>query len=351
MRRPRRDAPRPEPGHPVARATAPLFQTAVDASNLSFDRAQRAAIAALADPSPHGYYLWGDVGRGKSLLAELYLDSVRGVPSRRFHFHEFFRELHAEIAGTRQPLDHAIARTLGPARAVLFDEFHVHDVADAVFLTATLRSLIERDVLLVATSNYPPDGLLPNPLQHRRFLPAIRLIESRLRVVGLGQGPDHRRTDADLGHAHGFGSGAWTIEPARSGDPDHSVPLTPNGIPVTARAAGADGVTFDYAELFDRPLGVREYLWIAERYPAVTICDVPDLAQGDRDGLLRFSGLVDVLYDRDVPLTVRAAGPPDALLAAQEPPRDAARTISRLATLAVSRAEEEVPGPGVGTRR
>ena len=345
-----RNAARESSRHALAQSTARRFPAAARRLPLVLDDNQREAITAMTAPTPHGYYLWGGVGRGKSLLAELYLDQMPAEITERFHFHDFFRRLHAEITTTRLPLDEAIARMLGPARAVLFDEFHVHDVADAVLLTATLRALFHRDILLVATSNYPPEGLLPDPLQHERFLPAITLIRDELRVVAVGDGTDYRVTSHDHGHADGFGAGSWFASADGSTSPVEvrrgDVTLMPNGIPVHAQAADAEGATFAYAELFDRPLGVREYLWIADHFPAVTLTAVPDLAHGDRDALVRFSILVDVLYDRDIPLTVCADSDPDAMLAAPEPPRDAARTVSRLATLrSLSRATAGDPLP------
>lgn len=350
MRRVFSNAPRMSSGNSLAQQAALRFQGAAGHLPLVLDDNQRTAITAMTAPTPHGYYLWGGVGRGKSLLAQLYLDQIPAPITERFHFHDFFRRLHAEITTTRPPLDEAIGRMLGPARAVLFDEFHVHDVADAVLLTATLRALFHRDILLVATSNYPPEGLLPNPLHHERFLPAITLIRDELRVVAVGDGPDYRVTSDDRGNAQGFGAGSWFASAEGGTAPVDvrrgAVTLMPNGIPVCAQAADGGGVTFAYAELFDRPLGVREYLWIADHFPAVTLTAVPDLAHGDRDALVRFSILVDVLYDRDIPFTVYADSGPGAMLAAAEPPRDAARTVSRLATLrSLGRATAGAPLP------
>ncbi|MGD9430819.1 cell division protein ZapE [Arthrobacter russicus] len=150
----------------LAVSTSPLFQLAVAASGIAFDDAQRAAIVRLSAPPIHGFYLWGAVGRGKSMLSDLYYDAVPTARKRRFHFHSFFRELQTEIAATRQPVENSISRILGSARVVLFDEFHVHDVADAVYLTKTLDALMQQGVLVLATSNYAPDELMPNPLFH-----------------------------------------------------------------------------------------------------------------------------------------------------------------------------------------
>ncbi|HIX00789.1 MAG TPA: cell division protein ZapE, partial [Candidatus Nesterenkonia stercoripullorum] len=174
--------------HHVATASSGAFRAAVDRSGVSFDDAQLAAIAALGSPARHGYYLWGGVGRGKSLISETYFAVIPGSRKRRFHFHEFFRDLQAQIVRERGPLDRSIRRLIGDARAVFFDEFHVHDVADGIYLSATLKSLLNSNVFFLATSNYAPEGLMPNPLYHERLLPAIDVLRSELDVVHIGEG-------------------------------------------------------------------------------------------------------------------------------------------------------------------
>lgn len=317
----------------LAVATSPRFQLAARQSGLMFDDAQHAAIARLSDAPEHGFYLWGAVGRGKSMLSDLYFDVIPTSSKRRFHFHSFFRELQTEIVAARQPVEKSIATIIGPARVVFFDEFHVHDVADVVYLTKTLDVLIERSILVIATSNYAPRELMPNPLFHDRFIPAIKLIESRLEVVALGSGPDYRRIATDRGHL-GFGAGRWSIDPAPSpGAHRSTVELTVNGLPVRAVTAEGSAATFTYAELCEQPLGVREYLRLAEDFDSISLIDVPDLASAKPDPLMRLCILIDVLYDRDRQLDIQASSAPERMLNAKEPPYDAARALSRLATL------------------
>lgn len=319
--------------HRLAAATSPRFQLAVERSGFVFDDAQHAAIARLSDAPEHGFYLWGTVGRGKSMLSDLYFDTIPMSRKRRFHFHGFFRELQTEIAATRQPVEKSIANIIGSARVVFFDEFHVHDVADAVYLTKTLDALIERNILAIATSNYAPNELMPNPLFHDRFIPAIKLIESRFEVVTLGSGPDYRRIATDRGHL-GFGAGHWSIDPALSSGAHRSmVELVVNGLPIRAVTTENSAATFTYAELCEQPLGVREYLGLAEDFDCIRLIDVPDLASAKRDPLMRLCNLIDVLYDRDQQLDIQASSAPERILDAKEPPYDAARTLSRVATL------------------
>jgi cell division protein ZapE len=344
-----RSAPRPASARALRRAKAagrlaargrPGFRAAAARTGFAYDPGQQQARALLEERLPphlHGWYLWGPVGRGKTHLAQLLFDTLPTDRRVRFHFHDFFRDLHAEITRTRQPVREAITRTLRSARAVMFDEFHVHDVADASFLTSTLRVLEENGTLLIATSNYAPEALLPNPLFHEHALPAIALLTRGLRIVEVPAGPDHRedlhRDLREERHAqphsglHGgehappvpsFSSGSWRVI-----DPEEP-----------AAASGSfPPDTFTFHELCERPVGPHQYLALAERLAAVRVVEVPDLARAGRDPLQRFATLVDVLHDRQVPLHVTSSAAPDRMLSAAEPPLDAARTVSRLRSL------------------
>jgi len=304
----------------------------IGALAIAFDDAQLAAIEALSTPALHGYYLWGDVGRGKSLIGEAYFSAIPTDRKRRFHFHDFFRDLQAQIVREREPLDRSLRRLIGNAHAVLFDEFHVHDVADGVYLSATLERMLADDVFILATSNYPPEGLMPNPLYHERFLPAIEIIRTRFDVVHLGDGHDYRleRTAS----TRGFGAGTWHAR-TRAEIGAAAIEIDAAGHVMTACRVDDDTAAFRFADLCARPLGVAQYLWLAERFHAITLVAVPDLATVDRDPLARFANLIDVLYDRDIPLHVFATGGPGRLLKAAEPPPDARRMVSRLSTIAL----------------
>ncbi|WP_458113827.1 cell division protein ZapE [Arthrobacter sp. R1-13] len=314
----------------IASANSSPFHAAISGSGLKFDRAQIAAIDALSTPARHGYYLWGDVGRGKSLISETYFATIPTDHKRRFHFHDFFRDLHAQITREREPLDRSLRRLIGNARAVFFDEFHVHDVADGVYLSATLKSLLDDGILVLATSNYAPEDLMPNPLYHEHFRPAINIIRTELDVVHLGEGQDYRLKLAAA--TRGFGTGTWRTQiPVADDTP--AIELNAAGHIISARSIEDDTAVFTFRDLCAQPLGVSQYLWLAERLRTITLTAVPDLATVDRDPLARFANLIDVLYDRDIPLHVFAAGEPNRLVEASEPPRDAKRIASRLSTL------------------
>lgn len=314
----------------LASASHGAFRAAINDSGITFDDEQIAAIDALSKPARHGYYLWGEVGRGKSLISETYFANIPTDRKRRFHFHDFFRDLQAQITREREPLDRSLGRLIGSARAVFFDEFHVHDVADGVYLTATLKRLVDDGILVLATSNYAPEDLMPNPLYHERFQPAINILRAKLDVLHIADGQDYRLTHESA--REGFGDGTWrTRAPAATDAP--AIELTAAGHIVRARSVEGDTGVFTFNDLCARPLGVAQYLWLAERLRAIMLIDVPDLATVERDPLARFANLIDVLYDRNIPVHITATGEPARLLQAAEPPRDSRRTASRLATL------------------
>src|SRR5258708_18477306 len=145
---------------------------------------------------PRGIYMWGGVGRGKSLMMDAFYKVSRHRRKRRVHFHEFMREIHARmrgLPGQEDPLDIISTEIARELRLLAFDEFHVSDIADAMILARLMELLIEKGVVLVMTSNYRPDDLYPHGLQRSRFLPAIDVLKTGLDVVQLAGATDHRR--------------------------------------------------------------------------------------------------------------------------------------------------------------
>lgn len=314
----------------AARAAVPGFARAVASLGLGLDTDQRSAVRSLENPSGRGFYIWGPVGRGKSMLAEAYFAAIDDPRKRRFHFHTFFRELQARRFAERGLLSATLERMIGGARAVLFDEFHVHDVADAVCLTAALEAVVERDVLLIATSNYDPDRLLPDPQFHHRFAIGAGLIRRHFDVIPLGTGQDYRRAPLSSRRS-GFATGTWRIAAAEASLPPREI--TVNGLSITAISVTDHAAAFSFDELCGRALGIREYLSLAEEFAAIELHSVPDLAHARRDELMRFALLVDAAHDADVPLRITANAAPERARRAAEPPADLERTLSRLALL------------------
>ncbi|MGW6379523.1 cell division protein ZapE [Rhodococcus sp. NPDC055112] len=309
------------------------FDRAAHGAGFVLDPAQRAAAERLAAMDPgtgRGIYLWGPVGRGKTWLMDVFRENIRGAATRRVHFHEFFRRLH-ELAHT-DGIDRAMDRLLGRCEILFFDEFHVHDVGDGALLTRLLGVLRKRKVTLVVTSNYPPDGLMPNPLFHETFVPTIELLKARMEVVEVAGALDYRASGSG---ARGFGAGRYLSDAAAlqwpaAGD---RVTLRPTTQPITALSAAGDLVWFEFADLCERPTSTLDYLSLAAAYPRWVLSGMPRMADASPDGVQRFCNVVDILHDQDAELTLVGA---DWRVQDPEPVAgglDLARTRSRLALL------------------
>lgn len=300
------------------------------------DDAQRSAAAVLdetaerleqARPGVRGVYLWGPVGRGKTWLMDRF-HAASDVPKRRVHFHSFFRSLHAD-AHVLGSIDLAIDAALGDVRLLCFDEFHLHDVGDAMLVARLLKALFARGITLVVTSNYPPEGLLPNPLFHHLFEPTITVLEQNLTAVRVAGPVDYRTVTApDAGFAAGRFVPATAIEA-----PSERVALTIGTRTVTAAAVRDRTVWFEFAALCGTPTAPTDYLDLAERFGCWVITGVPRLREAGTDTVRRFANVVDVLYDRGTALTVVADAPWEDMFTGLGDTLDVDRLVSRLSTL------------------
>jgi len=297
---------------------------------------------------PGGMYIWGGVGRGKSLMMDAFFRVSRHRRKRRVHFHEFMREIHARmraLPGQEDPLEVVATDISRNLRLLAFDEFHVSDIADAMILARLLELLIDKGVVLVMTSNYRPDDLYPDGLQRARFLPAIEVIKRDLDVVGLGGAVDHRRrllasygvyftpigpdADADLARFFEAMTKASYAE-------DGAIDVGGRRIAFRRRAKGV--IWFDFAELFEKPRSQVDYLEIASTYHTVVISGVRTMPAAQTDVVRRFTWLVDVFYDQRVKLVLSAEAQPEELVDAgadADAPalmvrREFGRTASRL---------------------
>nr|WP_257015727.1 cell division protein ZapE [Rhodococcus sp. ACS1] len=302
------------------------------------DDAQRPAAAVLDEtadglaqgrPGVRGVYLWGPVGRGKTWLMDRF-HAASEVPKRRVHFHSFFRRLHAD-AHALGSIDLAIDAALGDVRLLCFDEFHLHDVGDAMLVARLLKALFARGITLVATSNYPPEGLLPNPLFHHLFEPTITVLERNLTVLRVAGPVDYRTAGApDAGFAAGRFVNASEVEvPA----PSERVALTVGTRTVTAAAVRDRAVWFEFAALCGTPTAPADYLDLSERFGCWVMTGVPRLREAATDTVRRFANVVDVLYDRGTALTVVADAPWEGMFSGLAGTLDVDRLVSRLSTL------------------
>ncbi|GGL19799.1 cell division protein ZapE [Nocardia jinanensis] len=336
-----------------------VFETAARTAGFDLDPSQRDAAARLLQlgseisgrrisfvrNTPRGVYVWGPVGRGKSWLVDTFYDAVPATRKRRLHFHEFFREFYTRYAAHRsekRACDRAVRELLGDYRLVCFDEFHVHDPGDATIMAKVMDSLFAQRITLVATSNYPPAGLLPNPLFHHLIEPLATTLENTLDIVEVAGPHDYRQTRRPGTPAAEFerggflwpGTGAQLAEAglvAPTPAERRSVPLGDRA--VTARAVRGDAVWFDFADLCDGPYSTIDYLRLADRFRHWTLSGLPPLSTTDREAAQRFANLVDVLCDRDRRLHLVAAAPLAECLTGDRLPPDIHRTASRLALL------------------
>ncbi|MFC6301151.1 cell division protein ZapE [Pseudomonas sp. CCM 7893] len=301
----------------------------------------RQSVQLLAGRPTHSLYLHGAVGRGKSWLLDGFFQALPIAQKRRVHFHNFFARLHRGMFAHRQQRD-ALGSTLDEllddCRVLCFDEFHVHDIGDAMLIARLFKALFQRGVLLLVTSNYPPAGLLPNPLYHQRFKPVIELISARMDVMEVSAPQDYR----SLTQAHGeqrFTRGRF-VWPGRQAQ-RVALGLPPADLPPLSLTVGARqltvrghqkrtlGVTF--SDLCEQPTAVMDYLHLCEDFDHWIIDGLPYLGDCPIAVQQRFINLIDVLYDQDKHLILLSEQPLDQALSGHA--IDLARTRSRLGQL------------------
>lgn len=344
-------------------AASPLarYRAGVAAGEWQDDPAQLAALAsldrlwgelaAMRAPSlwqrlrgraeaPRSLYLWGQVGRGKTFLCDLFYESVAATPKRRVHFHHFMRAIHADLRtleGQRDPLVEVAARIARETRLLCLDEFFVGDIGDAMILGNLLRALFERGVVLVTTSNTPPAQLYRDGLQRERFLPAIALLERRCEVVELVSDRDWRLRALRQAPVYCTPAGAEAerrllaiFNRVARGAARHDFMLRLNEREVAVRRE-ADGVIwFEFTALCEGPRAVADYIELARTYHTILVSNVPEFTPQTDDAARRFIELVDEVYDRGVKLVLSAALPIVELYDGERLRAEFARTESRL---------------------
>ena len=297
-----------------------------------------------------GLYLYGDVGRGKTMLMDLFFNASKVALKRRVHFHEFMKDVHERVRifrykikrgeiGETDPIRLTADRIAEETTLLCFDEFHVTDIADAMILGRLFTRLFELDVVLVATSNVAPDDLYAEGLNRALFVPFIRLLHEHVEVVRLDARTDYRMEKL-------AGVAVWYVPD----DEDAEVALDIAWQKLTGLIEGAPcditmqrrvlrvpqaamGVArFSFSELCEQPLGANDYLRLAREFHTLIVGNIPVMDYDHRDAAKRFIILIDTLYDHAVKLIASAAVEPDALYTGTEgyEVHEFKRTASRL---------------------
>ena len=291
-------------------------------------------------PAVPGLYLWGQVGRGKTFLMDLFAASMpHGIVLRR-HFHRFMAEIHASLRelGERQsPLVDVAAGIAARCRVLCLDEFLVNDIGDAMILGTLLEALFARGVSLVTTSNTQPRNLYKDGLQRARFLPAIALLEQHCRVVEMISSRDWRLralTQAPVyftpPSAEAERSLARIFAAQAQGEASEGGAMVINDRPIPLRKRAGNILWFDFEALCEGPRAVADYIAIAKAGPAVIVSNVPQFSIYSEDAARRFVLLVDEFYDRHVKLILSAAAPITELYDGERHRAEFSRTESRL---------------------
>ncbi|MDX2235177.1 MAG: cell division protein ZapE [Hyphomonadaceae bacterium] len=302
------------------------------------------SFLGVGQPPPRGLYLWGPVGRGKSMLMDLFFEAAPVRRKRRAHFHEFMLSQHAflrearkKAAGQDTLIADAARAVAAQAQLLCFDEFAVTDIADAMILGRLFERLFALDVVVVATSNRPPVDLYKNGLNRQLFLPFVALVQDKLEVVEIDAARDYRLERlmaapvyyAPLGPAASEAlDGAW--ERLTLGAAPQPVTLVVQGrtLHVARAAAGCARLTFQ--DLCARPLGAADYLEIAERFHTVLVEGIPRFTPAMREEAARFRTLVDALYEAKTKLVATADAQPQDLYPTGDQSFEFERTASRL---------------------
>ena len=297
---------------------------------------------------PAGVYLWGGVGRGKSMLMDLAFEHIGALPKRRVHFHEFMIETHARLRKARQseegdPIEPVAGEIGEEARLLCFDEMQVTNPADAMILSRLFGKLLERGVRVVTTSNRPPRDLYKGGLNRELFVPFIELIERRMLVVEVNGLTDYRLerlTGVEVWHVPNGPEATQALSRAffqltdypvedRAKVPSEDIDVG-GGRTIHVPKSLKGVAVFSFKKLLGEPRGAADYLAVARRFHTVILVGIPVMGPERRNEAARFVTLIDALYEHKVKLLAAADAEPSALYPEGDGSFEFQRTVSRL---------------------
>lgn len=307
-------------------------------------------LFSKAKAPPQSVYIWGNVGRGKSMLMDLFfsLAPVAEEQKKRVHFHRFMQDVHARIHTIRQqtqksrsgadPVVTLAQEIVAETRLLCFDELQATDVADASLLFRLFEALFAGGVIIVATSNHPPKTLYTGGVQRERFDKFVALLHEKMDVEALSSPTDYRtqqlralkRTYAYPLNADARLFVQHTLEQLAQGEKPQRTTLSVHGRDVSITTYGDSTARATFAELCEATLGPADYLAIAERFDTLILTDIPQLNPEKRNEAKRFVTLIDALYENKVKLIATAATGPDRLYPEGDGSFEFQRTVSRL---------------------
>jgi cell division protein ZapE len=300
---------------------------------------RRLSVQPLETPV-RGLYLWGSVGRGKTMLMDWFYDSLPPQLGERTHFYRFMRQIHAElrkIKSRAEPLDTVAERLAARVRVLCLDEFFVADIADAMILAGLFDGLFRRGVTLVATSNVAPPDLYKDGLQRQRFLPAIDLLESHVDVLHLLGAVDYRLRQLEQAPTYLDSRSPDTAAQLEQrfavlagGSARGPTTLSVENRHIRAKATGAGMVWFEFKDICEGPRSQNDYIELARLYHTVFISNVPEFTRANDNAARRFIMLIDEFYDRNVNVVVSAAAAPGSLYHGERLQLEFSRAASRL---------------------